>query len=343
MTTIFTNHISTRNLKLKNMKKIIFTILVAVMTLSAAQAGPQKKGSPKNVATEQAAEEAPRQDAANELTSDDEQETDVTDKVTLTNDGIVVKDDNGTVELKIADLYRIINEHLDDTVLSTGNQEISQLDSKDMNEMANRGMDLAEDISRGFFVAIVFIVFFSLLFYYLHRRRKYKTVDRAIQAGYPLPNEFFGKRSPGAPQQPTTVYVTQVTPPTTDPNPAHTSQGTTAPPHPQSSNPLNNITDWTPFKKGFITTAVGLGLLLFFWIAGATPVAALMVIVVFIGLGQLFIAYQEQQNLKNHWQQQWTQQPQQSQQQQWQQRNPQQPPHNVPPMPETPPEFNSNK
>ena len=328
------------------MKKIIFTILVAVMVLVTAQAGPQKKGSPKTVATEQVVDEAPKHDAANEPTSDDEQETDVTNKVALTNDGIVVKGDNGTVELKIADLYRIINEHLDDTVLSTGNQEISQLDSNDVHVMANRGMDFAEDISRIVFVAIVCIVFFSLLFYYLHRRRKYKTLDRAIQAGYPLPDEFFGKHSSSAPQQPTTVYVTQVAPPT-DPNIPHDSQGATVPPPLQSSNPLNNITDWTPFKKGFRTTAVGLGLLLFFWIAGGTPVAALMVIVVFIGLGQLFFAYQEQQNLKNHWQQQWTQQPQQSQQQQWQQWNPQQPPqqppHNVPPMSETPPEFDPNK
>jgi archaellum component FlaF (FlaF/FlaG flagellin family) len=327
------------------MKKIFFTILVAVMTLTAAQAGPEKKGNHKDVATEQKVETS-EQKEANEPSINGE-ETYVTDKVKITSDGIVVKDDEGNdVRVNINDLNRIINEHLDDTVLSDAYNPI-EIGSENVNAMANRGMDLAEDISRAFFTAIVCIVFFSLLFYYLHRRRKYKTVDRAIQAGYPLPDEFFGKRSQHVPQQPTTVYVTQVTPPEPNPNApydAQTAPGAVPPAYGQSNNPLNNITDWAPFKKGFRITAWGLGLLLFFWIVGATPVAALMIIVVFIGLGKLFVAYQEQQNLKNQWQQQqWTQQPQQNSQQQWQQWNPQQQPNNVPPMPETPPEFDPNK
>lgn len=332
------------------MKKIIFTILVAVMTFTAAQAGPEKKGNHKDVATEQKVETS-EQKEANEPSTNGE-ETYVTDKVKLTSDGIVVKDDEGNdVKVKIDDLNRIINEHLDDTVLSSAHGPV-EINSENVNEMAHRGMDLAEDIARAFFTAIVCIVFFSLLFYYLHRRRKYKTVDRAIQAGYPLPDEFFGKRSQHVPQQPTTVYVTQVTPPEPNPNAPHDSQaapGAVPPAYGQSNNPLNNITDWTPFKKGFRITAWGLGLLLFFWIVGATPVAALMVIVVFIGLGKLFVTYQEQQNLKNQWQQQqwtqqqWAQQPQQNAQQQWQQWTPQQQPNNVHPMPDTPPEFDPNK
>jgi archaellum component FlaF (FlaF/FlaG flagellin family) len=327
------------------MKKIFFTILVAVMTINDAQAGPEKKGNHKDVVTEQKVETS-EQKEANEPSINGE-ETYVTDKVKITSDGIVVKDDEGNdVRVNINDLNRIINEHLDDTVLSDAYNPI-EIGSENVNAMANRGMDLAEDISRAFFTAIVCIVFFSLLFYYLHRRRKYKTVDRAIQAGYPLPDEFFGKRSQHVPQQPTTVYVTQVTPPEPNPNApydAQTAPGAVPPAYGQSNNPLNNITDWAPFKKGFRITAWGLGLLLFFWIVGATPVAALMIIVVFIGLGKLFVAYQEQQNLKNQWQQQqWTQQPQQNSQQQWQQWNPQQQPNNVPPMPETPPEFDPNK
>ncbi len=327
------------------MKKIFFTILVAVMTLTAAQAGPEKKGNHKDVATEQKVETS-EQKEANEPSINGE-ETYVTDKVKITSDGIVVKDNEGNdVKVNINDLNRIINEHLDDTVLSDVHGPI-EIGSENVNEVARRGMDLAEDISRAFFTAIVCIVFFSLLFYYLHRRRKYKTVDRAIQAGYPLPDEFFGKRSQHVPQQPTTVYVTQVTPPEPNPNApydAQTAPGAVPPAYGQSNNPLNNITDWAPFKKGFRITAWGLGLLLFFWIVGATPVAALMIIVVFIGLGKLFVAYQEQQNLKNQWQQQqWTQQPQQNSQQQWQQWNPQQQSNNVPPMPETPPEFDLNK
>lgn len=313
-------------------------MLMAVIVLATAQARPELKDDNKNVVSEQTSEQEKTQQA-------NEDENEVTDKVKLTNDGIVVKDGNGNaVEVKINDLNRLINENLDDTVLSTAQNGATQLNSKDVNEMAKQGMDLAKDIAKFFFEAIVAIVFLSLLFYFLHRRRKYKTVDRAIQAGYPLPDEFFGKRSQHVPQQPSTVYVTQVAPPSANPNAPQDSQnapGMTPPNFGQSGNPLNNITDWTPFKKGIKITAWGLGLLFFFWILGAQPIAALMVIVVFIGLGKLFITYQEQQNLKNQWQhQQWTQQPQPQQQQPQQ---PQQPTNNVPHVPETPPEFDPNK
>ncbi|MBR5119201.1 MAG: hypothetical protein IK100_11250 [Muribaculaceae bacterium] len=333
------------------MKKIIITMLLAVLALTTAQAGPEKNGDKKKVATEQTTENVSKQEKSEQEDAvGDESETNVTDKVKLTKDGIVVKDANGNpVEVNISDLSRIINEHLDDTVLSVTPDETIELDSENVNKMAQRGMDLAEDVARIFAIAIVFIVFFSLLFYYMHRRRKYNTVDRAIQAGYPLPDEFFGKHSQRMPQQPTNVYVTQVTPPPADPNAPQPAPGTTPPYYGQSSNPLNNITDWTPFKKGIKITAWGLGLLLFFWILGATPIAALMVIVVFIGLGKLFITYQEQQNFNNQWQQQqwtqptqqqqWTQQPQQDDQQQWQQYPPQQPSQYTPP---TPPEFDPN-
>ena len=331
------------------MKKIIFTMLMAVLVLATAQARDERRDNNNTVSTEQTAENASEQEQVS-VQQADEDESDTADKVTITKNGLIVKDRNGNVvEISTGDLSRIINEHLDDTVLSITQDEGIEINSENVNAMAQRGMDLAEDISRAFFAALVAIVFLSLLFYFLHRRRKYKTIDRAIQAGYPLPDEFFGKRSQHVPQQPTNVYVTQVTPPDTDTNQA--APGSVPPSYGQSSNPLNNITDWTPFKKGIKITAWGLGLLFFFWILGAQPIAALMVIVVFIGLGKLFITYQEQQNLKNQWQQQqWTQQPQQPQQQwtqqpqqQWQQYPPQQPPHNVPPVPETPPEFNQNR
>ena len=344
------------NKKLKNMKKIIITMLVAVLVLATAQAGPEKNGSHKNVGTEQTTAKVTDQKEAKQANAQsNESETNSTDKVKISKDGISIMDAGGNVvEVSVGDLTRIINEHLDDTVLSAAQDETVAINYESEYDIARRGMDLAEDIARGFFVAVVFIVFLSLLFYYLHRRRKYKTVDRAIQAGYPLPDEFFGKRSQHVSQQPTNVYVTQVTPPS-DPNDPQQAQGAVPPSYGQSSNPLNNITDWTPFKKGIKITAWGLGLLFFFWIVGAEPIAALMLIVVFIGLGNLFTTYQEQQSLKNYWQQQqWTQQPQQGQQQQWtqqpqqeqqqwQQWNQQQPPYNVPPTPGTPPEFNQNR
>ena len=345
------------------MKRITITMLVALIALVNIEARPIKKAVPATATTTEAVEKANEQktdeqaavtESASEQNTEygNEEDASVSKKMKFDTDGVFIKDKDGnTVKVKFGDLSRIVRDHLDDTLLS---EEILSADvnGEDFNNMevgsatyniAQDGMDLARDISTGFFISIVWIVALSLLFYYLHRRRKYKTVDRAIQAGYPLPDEFFGKRSQTMPQQPTNVYVTQVPPmqqPTNGAQPADGPQPAAMPNYGQSNNPLNNITDWTPFKSGLRTTAVGLGLLFFFWILGVTPLAALMVIVIFIGLGKLFIAYQEQQSAKNYWQQQqWTQQPQQPQQ--WQQWNPQQQ-DDVPPMPETPPEFDPN-
>ena len=351
------------------MKKIIITLLVALLATVATEARP---AMPNRHDTEKTAKEKVDEksddvkvsEQATEQVTDEnvvetaEEDANTSKKMKFDTDGVFVKDKDGNpVKVKYGDLSRIVRDHLDDTLLSeevlsadVNGEDITypEVDRGTYN-LAQDGMDLARDISTGFFISIVWIVALSLLFYYLHRRRKYKTVDRAIQAGYPLPDEFFGKRSQPMPQQPTTVYVTQVPPMQQHANgaqPADGPQPAAMPNYNQSSNPLNNITDWTPFKSGLRTTAIGLGLLFFFWILGVTPLAALMVIVIFIGLGKLFIAYQEQQNMKNYWQQQqWTQQgpqqPQQPQQsQQWQQWNPQQQ-EDVPPMPETPPEFNA--
>ena len=349
------------------MKKIIITLLVALLATVAIEARP---AMPNRHDTEKTAKEKVDEksddvkvsEQATEQVTDEnvvetaEEDASTSKKMKFDTDGVFIKDKDGnTVKVKFGDLSRIVRDHLDDTLLS---EEILSADvnGEDFNNMevgsatynfAQDGMDLARDISTGFFISIVWIVALSLLFYYLHRRRKYKTVDRAIQAGYPLPDEFFGKRSQPMPQQPTTVYVTQVPPMQQHANGAQPTDGhqpAAMPNYNQSSNPLNNITDWTPFKSGLRTTAIGLGLLFFFWILGVTPLAALMVIVIFIGLGKLFIAYQEQQSLKNYWQQQqWTQQP--PQQQQWTQqtKQPQDGGQNIPPMPETPPEFDPNK
>ena len=363
-----------------DMKRIIITMLVAMLMLVTIEAKPVKKAAPAKNNTEQAVDnEAALNKNANEQASDVTGETNsdeaqssltVTDDennhVDITNDNVTIKQDDGTtVKMKLSDLSKFVSKHLDDTLLSidhmNGMSETNEATdtsepredlaeaSYSNREFMNRGMDLAEDITRGFLVAVVFIVFFSLLFYYMHRRRKYKTVDRAIQAGYPLPNEFFSKNSqPAAPQQPTTVYVNQFTPPAPEAGAPQAPNPTPGYTPPTSSNPLNNITDWAPFKSGFVTTAVGLGLLFFFWIAGMEAIAALMLIVIFIGLGRLFITYQEQQNAKNYWQQQqWTQQPQQPQQpeqpqHEWQQWSQQQQ-ENVPPMPNNPSEFDQTK
>ena len=356
-----------------DMKRIIITFLVTLLLIVTTEAKPVIKAKPDKNKTEQVADMSETEQVTDESTDDASGDGESTiidndnEQVDITKDGVIIKQEDGTtVKMKLSDLGKFVSKHLDDTLLSIDDMSdaseaseptTTSETSEDLNYMRytqrdimSRGMDLAEDITRAVLIAVVFIVFFSLLFYYMHRRRKYKTVDRAIQAGYPLPNEFFSKNSQhAATQQPTTVYVNQITTPAPDAGTSHGANPAPGPAAPASGNPLNNITDWAPFKSGFTTTAVGIGLLFFFWIAGMEAIAALMLIVIFIGLGRLFVTYQEQQNAKNYWQQQqWNpqQQPDDSmmsqQPQQWQQWNtPQQ--DDVPSMPDTPPEFGPNK
>lgn len=287
------------------MKKTIILLLVTLLAIApAASARVHKKAVAKPDTTEQ-------------MTAEDKTLSDsATSRVTMTKHGIVVRDNDGKqVEVKFGDVSRIVSEHLDDTLLSIdGMADVDEnIDGESSDHFYREeynpvqdGMKLARDICITFGWVTITVVFLALLFYYMHRRRKYKTVDRAIQAGYPLPNEFYGKRTPHVPQ-PTTVYINQITP-------SNDASATNAAPVMQtsSSNPLNNITDWAPYKSGFITTAVGLCLMLFFLINNAEAMAALMLIIVFIGMWKLFTTYQTQQSMKQYWQQQqWTQQAQQ--------------------------------
>ena len=282
------------------MKKIVLTLIITLVSLSMINA--QTPAAP-----------APAAPAPAVNTSE---------TVAASDSTIQVQSGDKIVTIAISDLKRLAKEHLhlDDTVLTTDDKvdEAVYADSaaerQQATELAVRGMNLAEMIVKSIACAAIAVVFISLLFYFLHRRRKYRTIDRAIASGYPLPPEFFGKRSISVPKQPTTVYVTQVMPPQN--TAANGATDDSAPAPAQSANPMNNVTDWKPFRKGVMLTIIGFCLMLFFWIVGAGSVAALMLILVFFGLSKIFFAYQEQQSAKNYWQnQQWTpQQPQQQQQ-----------------------------
>ena len=192
------------------MKKTIILLLVTLLAIApAASARVDKKTVAKPDTTEQ-------------MTAEDKTLSDsATSRLTMTKHGIVVRDNDGKqVEVKFGDVSRIVSEHLDDTLLSIdGMTDVDEnVDGESSDHFYREeynpvqdGMKLARDICITFGWVTITVVFLSLLFYYMHRRRKYKTVDRAIQAGYPLPNEFYGKRTPHVPQ-PTSVYINQITP-----------------------------------------------------------------------------------------------------------------------------------
>ena len=239
-----------------------------------------------------------------------------------------------------------INDFLGDTLL-TADDAYDAREEREyyLNERMtiDGGMRLARNIVAMLALGTIVIVFLALLFAYLNRRRKYKMVEKAIENNYPLPAELLGGRT----VQQHNIYVTQPAaapqaPAATPQAPAATPQAPAVQGVPQpAATQTRAVTNWAAYKGGFITAAVGLGLMLFFAAAGATPMVALMSIILFVGLGKMFLVYQEQRNGVWMVNRQVTQQPPQQQ--------PQQPqPTQVPPQPVTreqpqPPYFNNQQ
>ena len=221
-----------------------------------------------------------------------------------------------------------VNEALNDTVYDGNYEGVTEDEVQFMHE----GMRTARNITLGIIAGAIFITFLALLFYYLNRRRKYKMIEKAIENGYPLPPEMLG----GHTVQQHNIYVT----PPTQPQPQMPQQ-----PQQQASGAIpvgvpqripvgQPLSQWQTYRGGIITTIVGFSLMLFFLAAGATPMVALMSIILFIGLAKVFFTYQEQRNITNIYTNA-TQQPQPQQPQQ----QPQQPAQPQRPVQPTPPPF----
>ncbi len=146
----------------------------------------------------------------------------------------------------------------------------------------------------GFICFTIFaLVFLAMLFYYLHRRAKYRVVERAIDNNYPLSGTIFGSQ----PQQHTVVVQQPVAIPA---QPVIQPQNSTNGNSSSNANmdflapaPIINI---KAYRSAFILVAVSIGLMLFFAAAGATPMVALSSILFFLGLGKGLAAYIEQKN-----------------------------------------------
>ena len=228
-------------------------------------------------------------------------------------DTTIIIDGQDTVRfMGVNALTQKITSLLDDTIVNLnedGEEADVNVDNalKTGENITNKMAETAENISMGFFIAVVFIVAFSLLFYYLHRRRKYKMVEKAIENNYPLPGYIFGAK-----QEPArTVYMG--TPPpmqggniaaTTPPplNADHVAAGASQQPQgaaPRYQMPPMMVPDqinWRQMKDGFTIAAVGFGLMLFFAVIGAPRLACIFIILILIGLGRMWVNYQDQKN-----------------------------------------------
>lgn len=172
-----------------------------------------------------------------------------------------------------------------------------------------------KQISISMCFCIMVVVFLSLLFYLLHRRAKYRVIEKAIENNYPLPPSLGGtityKQAPQRPDawrnyapQPQPQPQPQQPQPQAQPQQPPYQQGMNAPMQPNMPYRVN----YMAYKKSFVLVTVGLMAAMFFESAGASPMVCLSMIVVLLGLGKGFVIYKEQKQEQDYWQWQMQQQ-----------------------------------
>ena len=230
----------------------------------------------------------------------------------------VIEDGDTTRVVGGINIGKIIERALGDTLVSTADSaedvegaddDAAAYDNREANMRARQAMmqEMVQNIVSCTVVGVIFIIFFSLLFYYLHRKAKYRMMEKAIENNYPLPGTpMMGRQAP--------VQSQPVAQPQSQPQ----SQSQPAAPQPPVAGlanlGFNNVQpylDWRSFHRSFMLIAVGVALMLFFAAAGSIEMVALMSILVLIGAAQALINYQQQKQViaRQLWQQQHGQQP----------------------------------
>ena len=230
----------------------------------------------------------------------------------------VIEDGDTTRVVGGINIGKIIERALGDTLVSTADSaedaegaadDADAYDNREANMRARQAMmqEMVQNIVSCTVVGVIFIIFFSLLFYYLHRKAKYRMMEKAIENNYPLPGTpMMGRQAPVQSQ------------PVAQPQSQSQSQPQSAAPQPPVAGlanlGFNNVQpylDWRSFHRSFMLIAVGVALMLFFAAAGSIEMVALMSILVLIGAAQALINYQQQKQViaRQLWQQQHGQQP----------------------------------
>ena len=262
-----------------------------------------------------------------------------------------------TVRVTDGEVKKTISKAINDTLWS---EKVETADDETYNYMAldndarikevRMWSSTVKQISISMCFCIMVVVFLSLLFYLLHRRAKYRVIEKAIENNYPLPPSLGGTITyKQAPQRPDAWrnYAPQQQP---QPQPQRPQQPQPQqPPYQQSMNaPMQpNMpyrVNYMAYKKSFVLVTVGLMAAMFFESAGASPMVCLSMIVVLLGLGKGFVIYKEQKQEQDYWQWQMQQQQPQppyapQQQPQPQAQAPQQPQAEQKPATEQPPVF----
>lgn len=258
------------------------------------------------------------------------------DTTTIVMNGDTVRVTDGEVKKTIS---KAINDTLWSEKAETADDDETYnymaLDNDARLKEASMWSSTVKQISISMCFCIMVVVFLSLLFYLLHRRAKYRVIEKAIENNYPLPPSLGGTPTyKQAPQRPDAWrnYAPQQQPqpqPQAQPQPQQSpyKQGMNAPMQPNMPYRVN----YMAYKKSFVLVCVGFMMAMFFDSAGASPMVFLSMIVVLLGLGKGFVIYKEQKQDQDYWRWQMQQQQQQQVPQQPQQNAEQQPPVFTPP------------
>lgn len=264
------------------------------------------------------------------------------DTTTIVMNGDTVRVTDGEVKKTIS---KAINDTLWSEKAETADDDETYnymaLDNDARLKEASMWSSTVKQISISMCFCIMVVVFLSLLFYLLHRRAKYRVIEKAIENNYPLPPSLGGTPTyKQAPQRPDAWrnYAPQQQP-QPQPQPQAQAQAQPQPQQPPYQQGMNapmqpNMpyrVNYMAYKKSFVLVCVGFMMAMFFDSAGASPMVSLSMIVVLLGLGKGFVIYKEQKQDQDYWQWQMQQQQQQQVPQQPQQNAEQQPPVFTPP------------
>ena len=227
--------------------------------------------------------------------------------ISASGDSIIIQENGKTIVAPNAKaIVEAVKSSLNDTVISNVAADSEDSDfSSDVDNERERYYNYRRSISTQqtevlivmvVFGSIIFIIFLCLVFFYMHRRAKYRMIEKAIENNYELPASVAGlyPRNLQQPTPPQPIIINQQQPGNGQPQQPGANQ---MPPFRQmeaaqtydyskigSGILMPGQYNIQGFKGSIIWAAVGICLMLFFGSTGAEELVALSAIPLIVGI-----------------------------------------------------------
>lgn len=227
--------------------------------------------------------------------------------ISASGDSIIIQENGKTIVAPNAKaIVEAVKSSLNDTVISNVAADSEDSDfSSDADNERQRYYNYRQSISTQqtevvitcvVFGAIIFIIFLCLVFFYMHRRAKYRMIEKAIENNYELPASVAGlyPRNLQQPTPPQPIIINQQQPGNGQPQQPGANQ---MPPFRQmeaaqtydyskigSGILMPGQYNIQGFKGSIIWAAVGICLMLFFSSTGAEELVVLSAIPLIVGI-----------------------------------------------------------